>query len=458
MSNIVLPPDTQRVALYERAEATPLKYLRSDGSVTAPDKEGVEILPPSPERAALYAKAAAQPLRFLFPDGSIYDGELAGGGTGLQGPEGPQGVQGEQGPPGIQGLQGIQGIPGIQGLQGEAGPQGVPGEQGIQGDAGTVGTIKGSFDTLDELIATYPTGNTGDFYYISPDLYVWDDVNGDWLDIGQFAGPQGIQGEQGVPGEPGELGPEGPQGLQGEQGVPGQQGAQGEIGPQGIQGQQGIQGLQGEPGPQGETGEPGPTGPQGLQGPPGEKGDRGDTGPQGPSGVVTLEEGGAAIAFRSDGYLFRINRAVNMNVSSGNTVNLLQGFTLPANIERMANTVAGDWSITPNGALVFRAVDGYVALTIDVRLTGTIGGVGPGSLSEFSVSLVRPVAGVDAIAAERGVISMGTLNSKSICFESYTLNTDDPFITDGVRVVLNNTSQSTVSITGITVLIKGTQH
>ena len=124
----------------------------------------------------------------------------------------------------------------------------------------------------------------------------------------------------------------------------------------------------------------------------------------------------------------------------------------------MANTIADDWNIASNGALIFKGIDGYVALTIDIRLTGTIGGVGPGSLSEFSVSLVRPVAGIDTIAAERGVLGMGTLSSKSICFESYTLNLDDPFITDGVRVMLNNTSASAITITGITVLVKGTRH
>jgi len=311
---------------------------------------------------------------------------------------------------------GIPGVPGPQGVQGEQGPPGQQGEsgtegpQGIQGVAGTTGTIVGSYDTFDELVANQPTGIRGDLYYVSPSVYAWDDVRGVWFSLGDIQGPQGIQGE------------------------PGQQGSQGEQGVQGIQGPQGLQGQQGE------------------------KGDKGDTGPPGPSGVVSLEEGGEAIAFRSDGYLFRITRAVNLNIAPGASSNLLQGFSFPANVERTANTTADDWGVTTSGALVFNAIDGYVALTIDVRLSGTIAGVGPGSLSEFSVSLVRPVAGVDTTAAERGVTNMGTLNSKSICFESYTLNTDDPFITDGVRVILNNTSASAINITGITVLIKGTKH
>jgi len=284
MSNVILQPDVGRASLYHQSKAIPIKYLRSDGSITVPDKTGIEVLPPSPERAALWAKAAAKPLRCLYPDGSVYDNDSEGAGG--------------------------------------VGPQGPQGEQGIRGD----------------------------------------------------------------------------------------------------------------------------------------KGDRGDIGPQGPSGTVVLDEGGETLAYRSDGYLFRITSQVSMNIASGASGNLLQGFTFPANIERMANTLAEEWDITPNGALVFRAIDGYVDLVIDARLTGSISGVGPGSIGTFELQLVRPVGGVDTVAVSQDMINMGTLTAKNISFESYTHTITDPFITDGVRIVLTNTSASTITITGITVVIKGTQH
>jgi len=82
MSNVYLPPDAARAALYKSAPAKPLKYLRSDGSVTSPGKRGVEVLPPDAARAVLYKNAAAEPLRFLYPDGSVHDAELESGGTG----------------------------------------------------------------------------------------------------------------------------------------------------------------------------------------------------------------------------------------------------------------------------------------------------------------------------------------------------------------------------------------
>jgi hypothetical protein len=156
----------------------------------------------------------------------------ATGATGAQGIQGIQGATGEPGPAGY-GASGIQGSQGIQGVKGEIGPAGP---QGIQGEAGEVGSIKGTYPTLEELLAAHPDGNPGDAYYIYPDLYIWDDVNKEWKNIGRIAGPQGIQGEQGVQGEIGATGPQGVQGEQGIQGFPGATGAAGSTGATGITG------------------------------------------------------------------------------------------------------------------------------------------------------------------------------------------------------------------------------
>ena len=215
------------------------------------------------------------------------------GPQGIQGIQGMPGVQGDIGPTGPQGIQGFQGMPGAQGDIGPAGPQGIQGiqgipgaqgdignigPQGIQGIAGTVGTIIGSYPTLADLEAALTGGGSpGDFYYINPDLYVWDGIKNTWTNVGQIAGPQGIQGIQGTSGAQGDIGPTGPQGIQGLQGLSGAQGDTGPTGPQGIQG------LQGMPGAQGDTG---PTGPQGIQGTSGAQGDIGPTGPQGFQGIT----------------------------------------------------------------------------------------------------------------------------------------------------------------------------
>jgi hypothetical protein len=66
--------------------------------------------------------------------------------------------------------------------------------------AGTIGTIIGTYQSLEALQTAVPTGKPGEFYYINPDLYIWDSVSGQWKNVGPIAGPQGVTGPQGIPG------------------------------------------------------------------------------------------------------------------------------------------------------------------------------------------------------------------------------------------------------------------
>jgi hypothetical protein len=188
--------------------------------------------------------------------------------TGPQGPAGltgPQGIQGDkgdkgdkgdtgaigpQGPQGIQGLKGDQGIQGIQGIQGLKGDKGDKGDQGDKGATGDGVTIKGTVADA----ASLPTGaGVGDMYITNNDGkgHISDGA-GNWTEVGQIRGPQGLKGDKG------------------------------DIGLTGPQGATGAQGPQGDPGPQGPIG---PTGPQGLKGDTGATGPAGPTGPQGPAGT-----------------------------------------------------------------------------------------------------------------------------------------------------------------------------
>ena len=97
---------------------------------------------------------------------------------------------------------------------------------GTYGTDGTSVTILGSYDTLAELEAAHPTGNTGDSYLVGGDLYVWNGT--EWEDVGQIQGPQGEQG------------PQGPQGATGAQGSKGDKGDKGDTGNKGDKGDQGI--------------------------------------------------------------------------------------------------------------------------------------------------------------------------------------------------------------------------
>ena len=165
------------------------------------------------------------------------------GPQGDKGDKGDQGIQGPIGPEGPQGIQGIQGEPGKDGEKGEdgdsaydiakkngfigtqeewlktlIGPQGEQGPKGEDGKDGTGVNILGSFNTVDELLAAHPTGNIGDSYIVSGNLYVWNEENQTWTSVGNIQGPKGDPGEQGPAGPTGATGATGPQGNDGQPG------------------------------------------------------------------------------------------------------------------------------------------------------------------------------------------------------------------------------------------------
>jgi hypothetical protein len=273
------------------------------------------------------------------------------GATGPQGPQGIQGIQGATGPQGAtgaastvagpqgptgatgpQGPQGLKGDTGLTGAVGPTGPQGIQGPTGLKGDTGTGIQILGSYASLAALQSAQPTGSAGDGYLISSELYVWDVVNSNWVNVGTIQGPQGPAGP---------TGPQGPQGLKGDTGDTGLAGAQGPVGPQGSVGPAGSTGPAGPQGPQGAQGLTGLTGPEGtratfsitsstppitpisgqawfnsdngksytyydsywvetgssLSGPAGPQGPTGATGPQGPQGVsINLKASSLTVA------------------------------------------------------------------------------------------------------------------------------------------------------------------
>lgn len=125
-------------------------------------------------------------------------------------------------------------------------PRGDTGATGPKGDTGAGLILLGSLANSGLLPLT---GNLGDGYLISGNMWVWDGVA--WTNAGNIqgpagpTGPTGPQGPQGIQGDTGLTGPTGPQGIQGIQGDVGPQGPAGPTGPQGPQGIQGIQGPAG---------------------------------------------------------------------------------------------------------------------------------------------------------------------------------------------------------------------
>ena len=194
--------------------------------------------------------------------------------VGIQGPQGDPGEKGEKGDPGAKGEKGEQGIQGPSGPQGPAGPQGEVGPQGPVGPAGPQGpqgtgvTIKGSYDSLQDLEAAHPTGAEGDAYLINGDLYVWSENDSTWQNVGTIQGPAGVTPnisasatvnntvgtpsvtvtKSGTDESPNfTFNFENLKGEKGEQGIPGEKGADGAPGQDGAAGPEGPQGPKGDP-------------------------------------------------------------------------------------------------------------------------------------------------------------------------------------------------------------------
>jgi hypothetical protein len=135
------------------------------------------------------------------------------------------------------------------------GPTGPTGATGLLGPVGPTGaqgsgvSVLGSYATVELLEADNPIANVGDAYIVQNELYIWNDLNQEWDNVGPFVGP---------------IGPTGPTGTQGTNGVTGPTGAQGPTGPEG--------------GPTGPTGAAGPTGATGASGAAGATGATGPTG------------------------------------------------------------------------------------------------------------------------------------------------------------------------------------
>jgi len=166
--------------------------------------------------------------------------QLAGlkGETGDTGPAGPKGDTGDKGETGETGSKGDTGETGATGEKGEQGPKGDTGDTGATGDTGPAGakgdigatgigtTIKGSYNTYQELVNAHPTGNATDSYLVNGSLYVW---NGNaWESVGNLkgdtgaTGPKGDTGDSGIKGDTGSTGPKGDTGATGAIGATGQ--------------------------------------------------------------------------------------------------------------------------------------------------------------------------------------------------------------------------------------------
>jgi len=182
----------------------------------------------------------------------------------------------------------------------------------------------------------------------------------------RFIGATGPRGPAGPPGGPtgatgatGATGPQGPQGITGATGV-GSAGATGSVGPAGATGS----GATGATGPQGVTGATGLAGTPGATG----SGATGATGPQGVTGATGLAGNPGATGSFGGNLTANVNgQGYSIsNVSAIATGNIdITGSGLDWANASIIQTSASDFSITGDGQVTIRSLDGTYQWTFD---------------------------------------------------------------------------------------------
>ena len=225
----------------------------------------------------------------VHPSGSLGDAYIVDGSyyywneNGWANAGSVKGDTGETGPKGVKGDKGNTGAQGIKGDTGDTGPK---------GDTGSSITIKGSYNSYEELINEHPTGNEGDGYLVNGNLYIWNGTV--WENVGNIKGEKGDRGDTGLQGLKGEKGDTGVKGERGDTGASAYVNVNHQSGVINI----GVSGgasesisfreLKGDTGDTGVKGDKGDTGLQGV---------KGDTGATGATGPATDENAGWKLPF-----------------------------------------------------------------------------------------------------------------------------------------------------------------
>ncbi len=237
------------------------------------------------------------------------------------------------------------------GPTGPTGPLGGLGPVGPTGPQGSGISILGSYATVELLEADNATGNPGDAYIVSPNVYIWDEQNSAWVNSGPFVGPTGPTGATGpsVTGPTGPTGSEGPTGPSG--GPTGATGSTGPTGPTGATGPTGSS-ITGPTGPTGAastvTGPTGPTGPA-VTGPTGATGATGAQGTWDTAQSIEVKSDTYTLVLGDAGKLIRCTKASAMSIIV--PTNATEAYSVGQRIDIMQYgagqvTVSGDTGVT----------------------------------------------------------------------------------------------------------------
>lgn len=181
-----------------------------------------------------------------------------------------------------------------------------------------------------------------------------------------------------------------------------------------------------------------------------------------PNQFIWINPNGIFPLFDQNGFLFKerlpqtnyglkISDTFTQAVNTATTYNLFTTVDLTSDITLAANMDASNYSLV-DGALKLPTNAGYVDYGIEVRLNGSFAGE-ENTNREFGIQLQRADG---TIISEKTIVKVSgnDLSNRSVVFETYTNTDADPFIANGLKLVINNTSGQTLNLTGCDILIK----
>ncbi len=159
-------------------------------------------------------------------------------------------------------------------------------------------------------------------------------------------------------------------------------------------------------------------------------------------------------------FKFTLNKTYtpSVTVANGNSYNLFTTVTstdIENSIKTNMDYINTKFSFQDtNLAIVFPPFKDYTDYKIRLQLQGTIGGAS-GANRQFAIELRRGNDSTLVYADYVIKIEGNDLTGLARLYTSFVNGLADPFITGGLKIILNNTSGVSITLTGFTLLIQG---
>lgn len=149
---------------------------------------------------------------------------------------------------------------------------------------------------------------------------------------------------------------------------------------------------------------------------------------------------------------------LNQTISQGTVFNLMQLINLTDKVVFAGNKATTEYTLvnagTANALLKLPNINSYVGYSIDVRILGSIGGLLTDRM--FNVQ-IRRANNTVAVPRQVRIPANSSLDNDGLTLTTTSTNSQDNYVTDGIKIVIDNPSStsSTITLNGIEILING---